>query len=93
MLTFRVTTIQGPVDEFSVVAPAVLPPDLEGQWDIVFLAVKAHHTRAAAEALAAHLSPDGYVVSFQNGLNELEIADVVGIGRTVGAFVNYGCDY
>jgi 2-dehydropantoate 2-reductase len=93
VLTFRVATIQGPVDEFSVVAPAVLPPDLEGQWDIVFLAVKAHHTRAAAEALAAHLSPDGYVVSFQNGLNELEIADVVGIGRTVGAFVNYGCDY
>jgi 2-dehydropantoate 2-reductase len=32
-------------------------------------------------------------VSAQNGLNELEIAQVVGAGRTVGAFVNFGADY
>jgi 2-dehydropantoate 2-reductase len=33
------------------------------------------------------------VVSAQNGLNELVIADVVGRERTVGAFVNFGADY
>src|SRR5213075_1310142 len=33
------------------------------------------------------------VVSAQNGLNELAIADVVGAQRTVGAFVNFGADY
>jgi ketopantoate reductase len=35
----------------------------------------------------------GYVVSFQNGLNELVIADIVGRPRTVGAFINFGADY
>jgi 2-dehydropantoate 2-reductase len=33
------------------------------------------------------------VVSAQNGLNELAIAEVVGAARTVGAFVNFGADY
>ena len=40
-----------------------------------------------------HLTADGYVVSAQNGLNELAIAEVVGAERTVGAFVNFGADY
>ena len=40
-----------------------------------------------------HLTPGGCVVSAQNGLNELTIADVVGAERTVGAFVNFGADY
>jgi 2-dehydropantoate 2-reductase len=33
------------------------------------------------------------VVSIQNGLCEMEIAEVVGAERTVGAFVNFGADY
>jgi 2-dehydropantoate 2-reductase len=33
------------------------------------------------------------VLSLQNGLNELEIAEIVGPGRTIGAFVNFGADY
>jgi 2-dehydropantoate 2-reductase len=33
------------------------------------------------------------VISVQNGLNELMIADIVGEDRTVGAFVNFGADY
>ena len=39
------------------------------------------------------LAPDGCVVSLQNGLNELVIAEVVGAQRTVGAFVNFSADY
>jgi 2-dehydropantoate 2-reductase len=33
------------------------------------------------------------VVSLQNGLNELVIAEVVGEARTMGCFVNFGADY
>ena len=33
------------------------------------------------------------VVSAQNGLNELVIAEVVGKQRTIGCFVNFGADY
>ena len=54
---------------------------------------KAHHTGVAVRTLAPHLAAGGYVVSAQNGLNELAIAEVVGAERTVGAFVNFGADY
>jgi 2-dehydropantoate 2-reductase len=73
--------------------PAFTPHTLSGTWDSIILATKAHHTGAAVRALRPHLTPAGYVVSAQNGLNELEIADVVGAERTIGAFVNFGADY
>ena len=45
------------------------------------------------QALAPYLKADGYVVSAQNGLNELVIQEVVGKARTMGCFVNFGADY
>jgi 2-dehydropantoate 2-reductase len=85
--------ITGPIDEFSVRVPAFTPDTITGTWDMVVLATKAHHTGAAARALLPHLDPGGCVVSAQNGLNELGIAEVVGAARTMGAFVNFGADY
>ena len=85
--------VTGPIDEFTVRLPAFTPAALTGTWDTIVLATKAHHTEGAVRALAPHLSADGAVVSAQNGLNELAIAEVVGAGRTVGAFVNFGADY
>ncbi len=85
--------VTGPIAEFTQTASAFVPGDLAGVWDTIILATKAHHTEAAVRALAPHLSAEGCVISAQNGLNELEIANVVGPSRTVGAFVNFGADY
>ena len=85
--------ITGPIAEFSARAPAFTPYTLRGEWDTVILATKAHHTEAAVRALLPHLAAAGCVISAQNGLNELAIADVAGEARTVGAFVNFGADY
>jgi 2-dehydropantoate 2-reductase len=85
--------ITGPIAEFTQSVPACTPDALNGEWDTVMLATKAHHTPAAVRALVPHLSAGGCVISAQNGLNELEIAGVVGEARTVGAFVNFGADY
>jgi 2-dehydropantoate 2-reductase len=85
--------IVGPLLQATVPAKAYLPEDLTGTFDRIFLCVKALHTESAAKALAPHLSPDGYVVSAQNGLNELVIAEIVGRERTIGCFVNFGADY
>ena len=85
--------ITGPIENFSIVAKAFQPADLRGTFRHVILAVKAHHTAAAARALAPHLAPDGYVLSAQNGLNETIIAGIVGAERTVGAFVNFSADW
>ena len=85
--------ITGPVEEYCVPARASLPGAVTGTFDRVLLCVKAHHTPAAMAMLAPHLAEDGYVASFQNGLNELVIAECVGRARTIGAFVNFGADY
>jgi 2-dehydropantoate 2-reductase len=85
--------VTGPIDDFTVRVPASVPESLSGTWDEIILATKAHHTEVAVRALLPHITGNGYVVSAQNGLNELAIAEVVGAGRTVGAFVNFGADY
>jgi 2-dehydropantoate 2-reductase len=79
--------------EFTTSLPAFTPDALHGTWDTIILATKAHHTATAARSLLPHLTPGGCVISAQNGLNELAIAEVVGEARTVGAFVNFGADY
>jgi len=85
--------IEGPVAQFTVGARAATPDRVAGKHKLIILAVKAHHTEAATRALLPHLAEDGAVVSCQNGLNELVIAEIVGRPRTIGAFVNFGADY
>jgi 2-dehydropantoate 2-reductase len=85
--------IEGPVEQFTARLPAVLPSDLPAQIDgPVLLAVKAHHTAAAAATLAGRLRGDSCVVSLQNGLNTRVVAEAVGADRVVEAFVNFGAD-
>jgi 2-dehydropantoate 2-reductase len=85
-------TICGPVENFTVQARAVLPDALPPQLTHAAVAVKSHHTAAAAELLRGRLDPGGYVVSFQNGLNVDALAAVVGPGRVIASFVNFGAD-
>lgn len=85
--------ITGPVDDFTIQAPAFTPEELQGEWEVIILCTKAQHTEEAAQQLAPHLTADGYVVSAQNGLNELVLARVLGAPRVVGCFVNFGGDY
>ena len=86
-------TIEGPIDQFNVKVRAVTPSEVEGTFSRVLLCVKAHHTDGATRQIAPHLARDGYIASYQNGLNELVIADVVGRERVIGAFLNFGGDY
>jgi 2-dehydropantoate 2-reductase len=85
--------ISGPVAQFRQVVPCVTPQDLRGSFRTVVLAVKAQATEAAMTSLLPHLAPDGFVLSAQNGLNELTIARHAGVERTMGCFVNYGADW
>lgn len=86
-------SITGPIEEFRQVIPAVTPAELTGTYKRIVLAVKAGATDAAVAALKPHLAPDGYVLSAQNGLNEIAIAAAVGANRTMGCFVNFGADW
>lgn len=86
-------TITGPVDEFTVEASASLPGNLYGQFETILLCTKSQHTREATLALAPFLAENGFVMSVQNGLNELIIQEIVGRERTVGCFINFSADY
>ena len=86
-------SITGPVEQFTQVVPAVTPDELKGVYEVIVLAVKAQATDAALAMLKPHLAPGGYVLSAQNGLNELVIARTVGQERTMGCFVNFGADW
>lgn len=83
----------GPIEEFTVKVPAVTPAELKGSYRRIVLGVKAQATEAALQQLLPHLAPDGFVLSAQNGLNEIAIADAVGAERTMGCFVNFGADW
>src|SRR5919112_5585577 len=85
--------IGGLVEPFRQPVEAAMPAEVKGRFKRIILAVKAHHTRDAVRALKPHLAQDGTVLSAQNGLNELIIAEEVGPERTVGCFVNFGADW
>ena len=88
----RGLSIEGPVENFTVAARAVTPDGLPGSLGRVAIAVKSHHTAQAAALLRGRLDPQGYVVSFQNGLTVDAITAVTGPGRLVTSFVNFGAD-
>ena len=61
--------IEGPVEEFTVRVRAITPDELPEQIEHVAIAVKSHHTHAAAELVRGRIAPGGYLVSFQNGFH------------------------
>ena len=85
--------IDGPVEQFTVRPAAISPAELPGQIDMpVLVAVKAHHTGAAAELLAGRLAAGAFAVSLQNGLTAEVLAAALGEDRVVEAVVNFGAD-
>ena len=77
----------------TVAVRAITPDALGADLDLVLLAVKSQDTASALGVLAPRLSPDGAIVSMQNGLNEEPIAAAIGERRTVGCLVNWAADW
>lgn len=57
-------------------------------FDIAFVSVKSYDTEWATQMIKQYLSPAGFIVSLQNGINEDRIANIVGWGRTVGCIAS-----
>src|SRR5947209_11414183 len=89
----RGLTIRGFAETFTVPVDATTPDALPDSLEMVLLACKAPATEDAVRSFADRLSPNGCVVSLQNGLNELVISRLVGEQRTIGGFVNFSADY
>jgi 2-dehydropantoate 2-reductase len=57
----------------------------EAPIDIAFMCMKSYDTAWATTMIRQYLSPNGFVVSLQNCINEETIAGIVGWGRTLGS--------
>ena len=84
--------IEGPVNEFVVDVPAITPAQLPDTIEHAIVAVKSLHTASAAALLRDRLTPDGYVLTVQNGLTADTLIDAVGADRVISSFVNFGAD-
>ncbi len=60
---------------------------LRDPFDIVFVVVKGYDTRWACELILPLLTPTSLVVGVQNGMTVDEIADIVGVERTIGCVI------
>jgi 2-dehydropantoate 2-reductase len=56
--------------------------------DIAFICTKSYDTEWATMMIKQYLTPDGFVVSLQNSINEERIANIVGWGKVVGCIAS-----
>ena len=76
--------------EFSQRVVAYTPSEMSGVYDIIFLMTKQQHNAEVVQVLRGYLSGDGALVTFQNGLPEVGIADIIGEERVLGCAVAWG---
>ena len=76
--------------QFSQPVTAYTPDEMNGQYDILFLMTKQQHNAEVVQLLKGFLAPDGVLVTFQNGLPEMQIAEVLGEERVLGCTVAWG---
>ena len=69
---------------------AIYPEEMEGPYDIILLMTKQTNNRETVTFLRDYLSPQGVMVTLQNGLPEPGIAEIIGSERTVGCIVEWG---
>ena len=69
---------------------AYTPAEMSGMYDIVFLMTKQQHNPEVVTMLKDFLAPDGVLVTFQNGLPEMQIAEILGEERVLGCTVAWG---
>ena len=78
--------------EMTVSVTAMLPEEMAGKYDIIFLAIRQRGNREAAQGLVSFLKEDGALVSVQNGLPERALSEVFGADRVYGCALSWGAE-
>ncbi len=82
-------TVTGTV-QFNQAVNAYTPDRMNGTYDIIFLMTKQQQNKEVVTFLKDYLAENGVIVTLQNGLPELEIAEIVGENRVLGCTVAWG---
>lgn len=83
----------GDGSEITVPVTAILPSEMAGKYDVIFLMTKQRFNGEILQSLLPFIHEDTVVCTTQNGLPELSVADVVGVERTYGAATSYGATF
>ena len=75
---------------FTQKVTAYTPNEMSGLYDIIFLMTKQQHNTEVVTSIKEFLAPSGVIVTLQNGIPELQIADIVGENRVLGCTVAWG---
>ncbi len=84
--------IIGTVD-MVVPVSAMLPEEMTGIYDLIFLFTKQTANATVLPALLQHLDENSTVCTLQNGVPEPSVASYVGQNRTVGGTVLWGATF
>lgn len=76
--------------QFTQQVTAYTPAEMSGSYDIIFLMTKQQNNAETVQVLKDYLADDGVLVTFQNGLPEMQIAKVLGEERVLGCTVAWG---
>ena len=76
--------------QFTQQVIAYTPEEMSGKYDVIFLMTKQQHNKEVVQMLDDYLAADGTLVTFQNGLPEMQIADILGAERVLGCTVAWG---
>jgi 2-dehydropantoate 2-reductase len=69
---------------------ALLPGEMEKQYDIIFLMTKQLNNKQVVESLIPFLEEDGVICTMQNGIPEISVSEVIGEERTYGCTMAWG---
>lgn len=83
--------IEGSVN-LIVPVTAMLPNEMTGQYDIIFLMTKQQENIQVIKFLKTFLPDDGALCTFQNGFPEPQIAQELGKKRVLGCAVQWGAE-
>jgi len=72
---------------------ALLPEELTGEYDLVFLLTKQVYNQATLDEILPHLHSDSIVCTLQNGVPEDCVASYIGRERTIGGVVGFGATW
>lgn len=79
--------------EFVIPVNALLPEEMQGEYDVVFLMTKQRYNGEIVQTLSSHLKADGVLCTTQNGLPEESLLGEIGAERTYGCVASYGANF
>lgn len=86
-------TITGKMDEKAIPVKAILPEQMEGIYDVIFLLTKQTVNHIILPLLKKHMDGNSVLCTLQNGAPEELVAQYVGTERTVGGVTGWGATY